>query len=241
MDVASLNVKIYADGADLQGMIDTYRTYPFVKGFTTNPTLMHKAGITDYETFARKVLEVIPDRPISFEVFSDDFAEMEREARFITTWGENVYVKMPVTNSAGESAAPLIRRLADAGVKQNVTAIMTIKQVYTTAEALAGGPASNISIFAGRVADIGIDPMPMMYAAAEIVASEPQIELIWASAREAVNIVHAHQAGCHIITATPDQIAKAAAFGKKTPNDLSLDAVRAFRKDSLAAGFTLNF
>ncbi|MEP9376250.1 transaldolase [Aquabacter sp. CN5-332] len=239
MDVTSLSVKIYADGANLDGMIETYRKYPFVKGFTTNPTLMHKAGITDYEAFARKVLEVIPDRPISFEVFSDDFAEMERQARYITTWGENVYVKMPVTNTAGESAAPVIRRLADAGVKQNVTAIMTVRQVYTIAEALAGGPPSNISIFAGRVADIGIDPMPMMYVAAEIVAPEPQIELIWASAREAVNIVHAHQAGCHIITATADQIAKAAAFGKKTPDDLSLEAVRIFRQDSLAAGFTL--
>lgn len=239
MDVTSLNVKIYADGANLDGMIETYRKYPFVKGFTTNPTLMHKAGITDYEDFARKVLEAIPDRPISFEVFSDDFTEMERQARHITTWGENVYVKMPVTNTAGESAAPLIRRLADAGVKQNVTAIMTVRQVYVIAEALAGGPPSNISIFAGRVADIGIDPVPMMHAAAAIVAPEPQIELIWASAREALNIIHAHQVGCHIITATPDQIAKAAAFGKKTADDLSLEAVRIFRTDSVAAGFTL--
>lgn len=238
MDIASLNVKIFADGANLDGMIETYKRQPFVKGFTTNPTLMRKAGISDYEAFAHQVISAIPDRPISFEVFSDDFDEMERQANRIKDWGENVYAKIPVTNTRGESAAPLIRRLADAGVKQNVTALMTLAQVHEVTQALAGGPSANISVFAGRIADTGRDPLPIMQAALAIMASEPQLELIWASPREALNIVQADQIGCHIITVTNDLIAKTASFGKDL-TEFSMDTVKMFRNDAVAAGFDL--
>lgn len=238
MNVASLKVKIFADGADLDGMIDTYKRQPFIKGFTTNPTLMRKAGIADYESFALQVIAAIPDRPISFEVFSDDFDEMERQARRMKSWGENVFVKIPVTNTKGESAAPLIRRLADAGVKQNVTALMTLGQVHEVTCALAGGPSANISVFAGRIADTGRDPVPIMQAALAIIAAEPQIELIWASPREAFNIVQAEQIGCHIITVTGDLIDKAANFGKDL-KEFSMDTVKMFHNDAVVAGFSL--
>lgn len=239
MDIASLKVKIFADGANLEDMIRVYRTQPLVKGFTTNPTLMRKAGITDYEAFARQVVAAIPDRPISFEVFSDDFAEMERQANRIASWGDNVYVKIPVSNTTGESAVPLVRRLAKASVKQNVTALMTVEQVHAIAQALAGGPSAYISVFAGRIADSGVDPTPIMRASLAIMSSEPQLELIWASPREALNIVQAHEIGCHIITVTNDLIAKASLFGKSLP-EFSLDTVKMFRNDAVAAGFTLN-
>lgn len=239
MDVASLNVKIFADGANLESMIEVYKTQPVVKGFTTNPTLMRKAGVTDYEAFARQVVAAIPDRSISFEVFSDDFDEMERQANRIASWGDNVYVKIPVSNTAGESAAPLVRRLAQAGVKQNVTALMTLEQVHAITNALAGGPSAYISVFAGRIADSGMDPMPIMRSALAIMASEPQLELIWASPREALNIVQAHEIGCHIITVTNDLIAKTSLFGKGL-REFSLDTVKMFRNDALAAGFTLD-
>jgi transaldolase len=239
MNVGTMNVKVFADGADLAGMIDTYKNKPFVKGFTTNPTLMRKAGISDYEAFARQVLAAIPDRPISFEVFSDDFAEMERQANYIAAWGENVYVKIPVTNTAGESSTPLIRRLAAAGVKQNVTALMTLPQVHVVADALAAGPSAYISVFAGRIADSGRDPLPIMRAALAIMEPAPQLELIWASPREALNIVQAEEIGCHIITVTNDLIAKAALFGKDL-TEFSVDTVKMFRKDAVAAGFALN-
>ena len=181
--LAQLQVKIFADGADRTGMLDLYRN-PLIKGFTTNPTLMNAAGIRDYEAFARDILAAIPDRPISLEVFSDDFAEMETQARRIASWGENVYVKIPVTNTQGESSVPLVRSLAKAGVKLNVTALMTLAQVRDVSTALASGPPSCVSVFAGRVADTGRDPVPMMAAAVEILKMYPQIELIWASPRE---------------------------------------------------------
>ena len=234
-----LKVKVFADGADLNGMITTYRTRPFVKGFTTNPTLMRKAGIDDYERFARQVLEAIPDRPISFEVFSDDFAEMERQARYIASWGPNVYVKIPASDTAGHSSADLVRRLADAGVHQNVTALMTLPQVHEMTQALAGGPSAYISVFAGRIADSGRDPVPAMRAALAIMASEPQLELIWASPREVLNILQADEIGCHIITVTNDLIAKMALFGKDL-TEFSVDTVKMFRADAVAAGFSLN-
>jgi transaldolase len=238
IDIASLNVKIFADGANLDDMIETYRKQPFVKGFTTNPTLMRKAGIADYEAFARQVLAAIPDRPISFEVFSDDFAEMERQANRIASWGDNVYVKIPVSNTAGESAAPLVRRLAAAGVRQNVTALMTLEQVHVITQALAGGPSAYVSVFAGRIADSGRDPLPIMRASLAIMSSEPQLELIWASPREAFNIIQAHEIGCHIITVTNDLIAKIALLGKDL-REFSIDTVKMFRNDALAAGFSL--
>jgi transaldolase len=236
-DPADLKVKIFADGADRAGMLDLYRN-PLIKGFTTNPTLMRVAGITDYEAFAREVLQVIPDRPISLEVFSDEFAEMEAQARRIAAWGENVYVKVPVTNTRGESSIPLIRALARAGVKQNVTALMNLAQVRDVSAALRHGPSACVSVFAGRVADTGRDPVPIMAAAVEMLAIYPQIELIWASPRELLNIFHADQVGCHIITVTHDLLKKLALVGKDL-DEYSLDTVKMFRNDAVKAGFRL--
>jgi transaldolase len=234
---ADLNVKIFADGADRSGILELYGN-PLVKGFTTNPTLMRVAGITDYEAFARDILEAIPDRPISLEVFSDDFAEMGIQAKRIASWGENVYVKIPVTNTNGESAVPLIRGLARAGVKQNVTALMTLGQVRDVAAALGSGPAACVSVFAGRVADTGRDPLPMMAAAVEMLSVYPQLELIWASPRELLNIVHADSIGCHIITVTHDLLRKLPLMGKDL-GEYSLDTVKMFRNDAVKAGFRL--
>jgi transaldolase len=235
--LTNLKVKIFADGADRAGMLDLYRS-PFIKGFTTNPTLMHNAGITDYEAFARDILKAIPDRPISLEVFSDEFAEMELQARRIASWGENVYVKIPVSNTQGESSIPLIKALARAGVKQNVTALMTLAQVRDVAQALGSGPAACISVFAGRIADTGRDPMPVMAAAVQILAMYPQLELIWASPRELLNVFHADSVGCHIITVTHDVLKKLPLIGKDL-DDYSLDTVKMFRNDALKAGFRL--
>ncbi len=234
---ADLKVKIFADGADLAGMLDLHRN-PLIKGFTTNPTLMRVAGITDYEAFARDIVEAIPDRPISLEVFSDDFAEMGIQAKRIASWGENVYVKIPVTNTNGESAVPLIRGLARAGVKQNVTALMTLGQVRDVTAALGSGPAACVSVFAGRVADTGRDPLPMMAAAVEMLSVYPQLELIWASPRELLNIVHADSIGCHIITVTHDLLRKLPLMGKDL-GEYSLDTVKMFRNDAVKAGFRL--
>jgi transaldolase len=234
---ADLKVKIFADGADRSGMLELYGN-PLVKGFTTNPTLMRIAGITDYEAFARDILETIPDRPISLEVFSDDFAEMGIQAKRIASWGENVYVKIPVTNTHGESAVPLIRGLARAGVKQNVTALMTLGQVRDVAAALGSGPSACVSVFAGRVADTGRDPLPMMAAAVEMLSVYPQLELIWASPRELLNIVHADSIGCHIITVTHDLLRKLPLMGKDL-GEYSLDTVKMFRNDAVKAGFRL--
>ena len=236
-NLAHLKVKIFADGADRAGMLDLYKN-PMIKGFTTNPTLMRIAGITDYEAFARDILEAIPDRPISLEVFSDDFAEMETQARRIASWGKNVYVKIPVTNTQGESAIPLVRALAKAGVKQNVTALMTLTQVRDVSAALGSGPPSCVSVFAGRVADTGRDPVPMMAAAVRMLAMYPQIELIWASPRELLNIFHADQVGCQIITVTHDLLKKLSLVGKNL-DEYSLDTVKMFRNDAIKAGFSL--
>ena len=235
--LSDLKVKIFADGADRAGMLDLYRN-PMIKGFTTNPTLMRIAGITDYEAFARDLVAAIPDRPISLEVFSDDFSEMEAQGRRIASWGENVYVKIPVTNTHGESAVPLIRALAKANVKLNVTALMTLAQVRDVASALAMGPAACISVFAGRVADTGRDPVAMMAAAVQMLAMYPHIELIWASPRELLNIFHADQVGCHIITVTHDLLKKLSLVGKDL-DEYSLDTVKMFRNDALKAGFKL--
>ena len=235
--VNHLLVKIFADGADLAGMLALYRQ-PYIKGFTTNPTLMRKAGISDYRAFAREVLEAIPDRPISFEVFSDDFSEMERQAREIASWGEHVYVKIPVTNTRTESACDLVHRLSRSGVKVNVTALCSLRQVRDVAVALVGGAPACVSVFAGRVADTGHDPVPMMAAAVEILSIAPHAELIWASPRELLNVFQADAVGCHIITVTHDILKKLSLVGRDL-EDYSLDTVRMFYNDALQAGFTL--
>jgi transaldolase len=235
--VADLKVKIFADGADKAGMLEMY-AHPYISGFTTNPTLMHKAGLTDYRAFARDVLAAIPDRPISFEVFADDFAEMERQAREIATWGEHVYVKIPVTNTRREPAYELVHRLSHAGVKLNVTAILTLGQVRDVVAALSGGVPSCVSVFAGRIADTGVDPVPIMSAAVELLRLAPGAELIWASPRELLNIFQADAIGCHIITVTNDILKKLSLVGKDL-GDYSLDTVQMFFNDGKKAGFTL--
>jgi transaldolase len=232
-----MRVKIFADGAEKAPMLQLYAN-PRIQGFTTNPTLMRKAGISDYEAFARDILQAIPDRPISFEVFADEFDEMERQAGRIAEWGENVFVKIPVTNTRGESSIPLVRRLAGRGVKQNVTALMTLDQVRAVTDALAPGPAANISVFAGRVADTGVDPVPIMRTALEIMRPFPHLELIWASPREVLNIVQASEIGCHIITVTLDILNKLPLLGRDL-TEYSLDTVKMFRNDALASGFGL--
>jgi transaldolase len=237
VSLAELTVKIFADGADRSGMVELYR-HPLIKGFTTNPTLMRAAGISDYEAFARDILKAIPDRPISLEVFSDDFAEMEAQARRIASWGENVYVKIPVTNTQGESSLPLVRALARGGVKQNITALMTLAQVRDVAAALGSGPPACVSVFAGRIADTGRDPLPVMAAAVQLLAPFPQLELIWASPRELLNIFHANEVGCQIITVTHDVLKKLALVGKDL-DEYSLDTVKMFRNDAVKAGFRL--
>jgi transaldolase len=235
--VSDLRVRIFADGADKAGMLEM-AALPFVSGFTTNPTLMRKAGIADYRAFAREVLAEISDRPISFEVFSDDFEEMERQAREIAGWGENVYVKIPVTNTRAESAAILIRRLAASGVKLNITAIMTLAQVRETAAALGDGAPSCVSVFAGRIADTGRDPVPLMAAAVELLRPYPRQELIWASPRELLNVFQADAIGCHIITVTNDILKKLAGAGKPL-DQFSLETVKMFRDDAVKAGYAL--
>lgn len=236
--IDELKVKIFADGADKADMLRLYAD-PRIRGFTTNPTLMRKAGVTDYEAFARDVLRAIPDRPISFEVFSDEFDEMEEQARRFAEWGDNVYVKIPVTNTRRESSAPLVRRLARAGVKVNVTALMTLAQVRLMADALRGGPPAYVSVFAGRIADSGRDPLPIMSAAVAMLADCPNVELIWASPRELLNIFQADQIGCHVITVTHDLLKKLALVGKDL-DEFSLETVKMFRADALAAGFELH-
>lgn len=235
--VADLRVKIFADGADAAG-IARLASDPVVKGFTTNPTLMRAAGVTDYECFARQVLATVGERPISFEVFADEFDEMERQARRIATWGDVVNVKIPITNTRGESSRELLHRLAAEGVQVNVTALLTIDQVRTAAAALAGGPRCFISVFAGRVADTGREPVPLMREALEIMAPHPNLELIWASPREILNVVQADAIGCHVITVTHDLLEKLRLLGKAL-EEHSLDTVRMFHRDAQAAGYTL--
>jgi transaldolase len=235
--LSDLKIKLFADGADKQGMLEMYRN-PWIRGFTTNPTLMRKAGVTEYEVFAREILRSIPDRPISFEVFSDDFSEMERQARKIATWGENVFVKIPVTNSQRVSSVELVRKLARSGIRLNITALLTFDQVQQIAPALVDGPNAIISVFAGRIADTGRDPVPIMAASVEHLRSCPNIELLWASPRELLNIFQADAIGCHIITATNDILKKLPFVGKEL-NDLSLDTVKMFREDALKADYRL--
>lgn len=235
--LAELNVQIFADGADMAAMLELYRQ-PHIKGFTTNPTLMRKAGITDYGAFSREVLERIPDRSLSLEVFADDLEEMERQARVIAAWGNNVYVKIPVTNTAGEPTADLVRRLSRDGLKLNVTALMTIEQVREVDEALQGGAPAYVSVFAGRVADTGRDPVPIMTEAVRVLAAGSGAELIWASPRELLNVFQADAIGCHIITATSDILNKLALI-QKDLTEYSLETVKMFRRDALSSGFTL--
>ncbi len=230
-------VKIYADGADKAAMLEMYAD-PRVKGFTTNPTLMRKSGISDYGAFAREILRLIPDRPISFEVFADEFAEMREQALEIASWGQNVYVKIPVTNTHGKPSDSLLRSLASSGVKLNVTALMTLDQVRRVGECLSGGPPCNVSIFAGRIADTGRDPMPLMAAAVELLRPYHNVELIWASPRELLNVFQAAAIGCHIITATTDVLKKLSLVGKDL-QEYSLETVRMFYDDAQRAGYKL--
>jgi transaldolase len=233
--IADLKIKLFADGADKTAMLDLYRN-PSIRGFTTNPTLMRKAGITDYEAFARDILTEIRDRPISLEVFADEFDEMERQARLIASWGPNVYVKIPVTNTRREPALDLIHRLSHAGIRLNITALLTLDQVRQVAAALAGGAPSNVSVFAGRIADTGRDPVPLMAKAVELVSVHPGMELIWASPRELLNILQADSIGCHIITATPEVLSKMSLVGKDL-DEYSLDTVKMFHTDARKSGF----
>ena len=234
---SKLNVKIFADGADIEG-IRALRQNPVIKGFTTNPTLMKQSGITDYLGFSRQVIEVIEGLPISLEVFSDDFSEMKAQALKLAELGPNVYVKIPITNTKRESSSSLVRELAGEGVQLNVTAMFTMGQVEETVAALAGGPNSCISIFAGRIADAGVDPIPTMRSALNYIKSQPQIELIWASPREVLNIVQADEIGCHIITVTHDLIKKLSSLGKNL-EQFSLETVQMFANDAINAGYTL--
>lgn len=233
-----MKIKLFADGADVASMVALSRD-PRIKGFTTNPTLMRKAGVTDYRAFARSVLDAITEHPISFEVFSDELSEMERQALEIASWGKNVYVKIPVTNTRRESTAALVKALAAKGVKQNVTAVFTHAQVKEMGAALNGGPPSVISVFAGRIADSGRDPKAHMAEALKLCrAAGKNIELLWASPREVFNIAEAESVGCDIITATPDLLKKLELFGKDL-GDFSLETVEMFHRDAAAAGYRL--
>jgi transaldolase len=234
----TLAIKIYADGADLEGMLAMYAD-PRIAGFTTNPTLMRKAGVADYETFARTVLDHIPDRPISFEVFADELDEMERQARQIATWGSNVNVKVPITNTLGEATLPVIRRLSADGICVNVTAVMTVAQVRAVAGCLDADCPAIVSVFAGRVADTGRDPVPHMQACLEELSGRPKAALLWASPRELLNLFQADRIGCHIITMTNDLLVKMAMIGKDL-DAYSLETVKMFRTDAEAAGFVLH-
>jgi transaldolase len=231
-----LQVQIFADGADLAGALELYKN-PLIRGFTTNPTLMRAAGVTDYEQFARTLLRAIPDRPISFEVIADDFEEMEWQAMEIASWGGQVNVKIPVTNTRGESSERLIRRLARAQVRLNVTALLTLDQVREVAESLGDGP-SYVSVFAGRIADTGRDPVPLMTEAVKILQPYQRLQLIWASPRELLNIFHADAIGCHVITVTHDVLRKLALVGKSL-DEYSLATVKMFYDDAQKAGFRL--
>jgi len=233
-----LPIKIFADGADLEGIIDLYRK-PYIKGLTTNPTLMRKVGVKDYEVFARSVLESVIDKPISFEVFSDEFPEMRRQALKIRDWQENVYVKIPITNTKGESALPLIAELAREGVKVNVTAILTLEQVKGVAGALRPEVPAVVSVFAGRIADTGVNPIPLTEESLNLIRALPQAELLWASVREVLNIFQAADCGCHIVTVPHDILAKASKLGGLDLGELSLDTVRMFYQDATMAGFRL--
>jgi transaldolase len=235
--LSDLKVAIFADGAEKAGMLEMYAK-PYIKGFTTNPTLMRKAGVSDYESFARDILQEIPDRPISFEVFADDFPEMARQARKIATWGKNIRVKIPITNTRGESAVPLCERLTREGIPLNVTAVFTLEQVRAVVDAAKGGAPTYVSVFAGRIADTGVDPVPLMAEAVSSLEAAPNTELIWASPRELLNIFQADAIGCHIITVTNDILQKLSLVGRDL-GDYSLDTVKMFYNDGRAARFEL--
>ena len=232
-----MNVKLFADGADKKVMLEMYKN-PLISGLTTNPTLMKKAGITNYKKFALDILSEIKDVSISFEVFSDDLEEMERQALEISSWVENVYVKIPITNTKGESTYQLIENLANQGVKVNVTAIMTYEQVIHILPAMVKCPAGYISVFAGRIADTGLDPLPIMIEVVELVKNYPHLEIIWASSRELYNVIQADEIGCHIITITNDIFKKVSMIGKDL-TELSLDTVKMFYKDATESGFSI--
>jgi transaldolase len=233
----SLHIKLFQDGANLNDMVAA-KQRKLVSGFTTNPTLMHKAGVSDFKAFAQKAIAAIPDLPISFEVFSDDFQIMELEAREIASWGGNTYVKIPITNTKGESAAPLVRKLSQEGFSLNVTAMLTLNQVAAVADAAAPNSRTILSVFAGRIADTGVDPVPLMTKAITMLTHLPKAELLWASPRELLNVIQADACGCHIITATPDIIAKISLIGKDL-SQYSLETVKMFHDDARAAGFKL--
>ncbi len=232
-----MKIKIFADGADLE-VIRQMAKDPVIRGFTTNPTLMRKSRVADYKAFALEVLKLVPDRPISFEVFSDDFKEMERQALEIASWGKNVYVKIPVTNTRREFSGPLVRELSENGVQVNVTALMTNQQVNEVLKSLSKNTPSFLSVFAGRIADTGRDPVPIMKEAVMSMRSHPQAELIWASPRELLNIFQADAIGCHVITATADVISKLALVGKDL-DQFSLETVQMFHRDAMTAQFTI--
>lgn len=236
--LSELKIQIYADGADKAGILDLYAK-PYIKGLTTNPTLMKKAGIKDYEAFASDILQTVTAKPISLEVFSDDFPEMRRQALKIASWGANVYVKIPITNSRGESSLSLIQELGLQGVKLNITALLTLAQVAGTANALNPAVPSVVSVFAGRIADTGVDPMPLMQASRALLEGQPKAELLWASTREVLNIFHAEACGCAIITVPHDILAKANKLVGFDLTALSLDTVRMFAKDAIDCGFKL--
>ena len=233
-----LKIQLYADGADKAGILELYAK-PYIKGLTTNPTLMNKAGIKDYEAFSKDILQTVKSKPISLEVFTDDLVDMKRQALKIASWGDNVYTKIPITNSVGVSCLPLIKELAAQGVKLNVTALLTLKQVQGVAEALNPSVPSVVSVFAGRIADTGVDPVPMVRACGALLSDQPKAELLWASTREVLNIFQAEDAGCAIITVPHDILAKAAKMLGNDLTALSLDTVKMFAKDAAAAGFKL--
>ena len=232
-----LNVKLFADGADKDDMLEMYAN-PLISGFTTNPTLMKVAGVTDYKSFAKDILTHIKDKPISFEVFSDEFDEMEKQALEIGSWADNIYVKIPITNTKAESSVDLIDRLSSANVKINVTAMMTVNQVKSVLDALSKGPGSYVSVFAGRIADAGLDPLPTMNEVVNILQDYPNIELIWASPRELYNVVQANDIGCNIITATNNILRKLPTLGKDL-DQFSLETVKMFYDDAKEAGYTI--
>jgi transaldolase len=235
--LSELQIQIFADGAVISEMVEMYRN-PLIKGFTTNPTLMRKAGIIDYKAFALEAVKAIPDRPISFEVFSDELEEMKRQALLISDWGENVYVKIPITNSTGLSTVELAHDLAFAGVKLNITAMMTFGQVLTMSSAIAGGAPSFLSVFAGRIADTGRDPLPIMTSCVELLKTRSDQQLIWSSPRELLNVFQADEIGCHIITVTVDILRKLNQTGKDL-NEFSLDTVKMFKEDAQKADYQL--
>ena len=238
MKLNELKIKLFADGADINGIMEMYSN-PLISGFTTNPTLMNKIGIENYEAFAKDLLSRIQDRSVSLEVFADEFDEMERQALKIASWGKNIAVKIPVTNTRGESSAPLIKKLASSGVTLNITAILSLDQIKKVSEALSYDTPAIVSVFAGRIADTGIDPVPLMSEGVKILSDNPNAELLWASPRELLNVFQADEIGCQIITATNDILKKLSLVGKDL-TEYSRETVEMFRRDAVAAGYNID-